>query len=218
MLRRLCLPNRPLHVEAALSHLKSSDPILARVIDDVGPYTLKPHRNGFGMLVRSILSQQISMAAARSIRMRLEKLAGTKRLTPHIIGRFDIEHLRSVGISPQKAGYLVDLARKSLDGTIRFGTLSRKSDEEIIETLTQVKGIGVWTAQMFLIFSAGRLDVFPYDDLGVRVAIKELYRLRNLPDKTKAHRIAQPWRPYASVASWYCWRYLDLKKRIAAGA
>jgi DNA-3-methyladenine glycosylase II len=204
-------------MELALNHLKSQDPILGRVIDDVGPYTLKPQRNGFDMLVRSILSQQISMAAARSIRLRLEALAGTKRLTPEIIGRFDALQLRSVGISPQKAGYLLDLVRKSLDGTIRFRTLLRKSDEEIIETLTQVKGIGVWTAQMFLIFSAGRLDVFPHDDLGVRAAIKDLYRLRKLPDKSRAHRIAAPWRPYASVASWYCWRYLDRKKTIAAG-
>ena len=203
-------------MELALNHLKSNDPILARVIADVGPYTLKPHLNGFDMLVRSILSQQISMAAARSIRARLETLVGTKRLTPQIIGRFNIEQLRSVGVSPQKAGYLVDLARKSLDGTIRFRTLSHKSDEEIIATLTQVKGIGVWTAQMFLIFSAGRLDVFPHDDLGVRIAIKDLYRLRSLPDKAKAHRIAAPWRPYASVASWYCWRYLDRKKTLAA--
>jgi DNA-3-methyladenine glycosylase II len=201
-------------MEIALSHLKSNDPVLARVIDDVGPYTLKPQRNGFDMLVRSILSQQISMAAARSIRGRLETLAGTKRLTPEIIGRFDAQQLRAVGVSPQKAGYHVDLARKSQDGTIRFGSLARMSDEEIIEKLTQVKGIGVWTAQMFLIFSAGRLDVFPHDDLGVRVAIKELYRLRKLPDKAKAHRIARPWRPYASVASWYCWRYLDRKKTI----
>jgi DNA-3-methyladenine glycosylase II len=216
MLRRLRLPNPCLYVEAALNHLKSNDPILGRVIDDVGPYTLKPQPGGFNMLVRSILSQQISMAAARSIRMRLETLAGTKRLSPEIIGRFDALQLRSVGISPQKAGYLVDLARKSLDGTIRFRTLSRKSDDEIIETLTKVKGIGVWTAQMFLIFSAGRLDVFPHDDLGVRVAIKDLYRLRSLPDKTKAHRIARPWRPYASVASWYCWRYLDRKKAVNA--
>jgi DNA-3-methyladenine glycosylase II len=204
-------------LEIALNHLRSNDPILGRVIADVGPYTLKPQRNGFGMLVRSILSQQISMAAARSIRTRLETLAGTKRLTPEIIGRFNIEQLRSVGVSPQKAGYLVDLAQKSLDGTIRFRTLSRKTDEEIIETLTQVKGIGVWTAQMYLIFSAGRLDVFPHDDLGVRMAIKDLYRLRQLPDKVKAHRIAAPWRPYASVASWYCWRYLDHKKKMRTG-
>jgi DNA-3-methyladenine glycosylase II len=170
------------------------------------------------MLVRSILSQQISMAAARSIRMRLETLAGTKRLTAEIIGRLTVDELRSVGISSQKAGYILDLARKTVDGTIRFRSFGRKSDEEVIAALTQVKGIGVWTAQMYLIFSAGRLDVFPHDDLGVRVAIKELYRLPELPDKATSHRIATPWRPYASVASWYCWRYLDRKKALAAAA
>lgn len=203
-------------MEAALTHLRANDPVLARVIDDVGPYTLRPQRNGFGMLVRSILSQQISMAAARSIRMRLENRVGTKQLTPELISALTIDDLRSVGVSPQKAGYLLDLASKTAEGTIRFRTFSRKCDEDIIASLTQVKGIGVWTAQMYLIFSAGRLDVFPHDDLGVRMAIKELYRLRKLPDKERSHRIAKPWRPYASVASWYCWRYLDRKKTLAA--
>jgi len=199
-------------MEAALAHLRSNDPILARLIDDVGPFTLRPQRNGFGMLVRSILSQQISMAAARSIRMRLETLVGTKRLTAEIICRLTVDELRSVGISAQKAGYILDLAAKTVDGTIRFRSMGRKSDEQVIATLTKVKGIGVWTAQMYLIFSAGRLDVFPHDDLGVRVAIKDLYGLPALPDKQTSHRIATPWRPYASVASWYCWRYLDRKK------
>jgi DNA-3-methyladenine glycosylase II len=200
-------------MQAALTHLKTSDRIMGRLIDDVGPFTLKPQRGGFTMLVRSILSQQISTAAARSIRARLEALVGTRRLTAEIIGGLSINELRSIGVSSQKAGYLLDLAGKTLDGTLRFRTFSRKSDEEIIATLTQVKGIGVWTAQMYLIFSAGRLDVFPHDDLGVRVAIKDLYGLPDLPDKTTSHRIAAPWRPYASVASWYCWRHLDRKKQ-----
>jgi DNA-3-methyladenine glycosylase II len=199
----------------AILHLKTNDPVLARVIDDVGPFTLVPQRSGFKMLVRSILSQQISMAAARSIRERLERQVGTKRLTPERISRLTLDELRSVGVSPQKAGYLLDLAQKTIDGTVCFRTFARKSDDEIIAALTAVKGIGVWTAQMFLIFSAGRLDVFPHDDLGVRVAIKDLYGLRSLPDKTTSQRIAAPWRPYASVASWYCWRYLDRKRALA---
>jgi DNA-3-methyladenine glycosylase II len=203
-------------MEEAIVHLKTSDPVIARVIDEVGPYTLRPQRNGFAMLVRSILSQQISMAAARSIRERLEALVGTKRLTPAAISRLRLDELRSVGVSPQKAGYLLDLARKTMEGAVRFRTFSRKSDDEIITALTAVKGIGVWTAQMFLIFSAGRPDVFPHDDLGVRVAIKELYGLPELPDKSTSQRIAKAWRPYASVASWYCWRYLDRKKALAA--
>jgi DNA-3-methyladenine glycosylase II len=200
-------------MEAAIAHLKANDTTLAPLIDAVGPFTLKPERNGFMMLVRSILSQQISLAAARSIRTRLETLVGTRRFTPEIISRLTIDQLRSVGVSAQKANYLLDLAGKTLDGTIRFRTLSRQSDDEIIATLTQVKGIGVWTAQMFLIFSAGRLNVFPHGDLGVRVALKELYTLPELPDKATGERIAAPWRPYASVASWYCWRYLDRKKQ-----
>ncbi len=97
-------------------------------------------------------------------------------------------------------------------GSLRLNTLARLNDEEVIEALIQVKGIGVWTAQMFLIFSLGRLDVFPHDDLGVRVAIRNLYGLSDLPDKAASHRIAAPWRPYASVGAWYCWRSLDLGK------
>jgi len=204
-------------MQVALDHLKASDQILGRVIDEVGPFTLKPQRNGFAMLVRSILSQQISLAAARSIRTRLEVHVGTSHLTPEIVSHLTVDELRSVGVSTQKAGYLLDLAKKTLDGAIRFRGFSKKTDDEIIDTLTQVKGIGVWTAQMFLIFSAGRQDVFPHGDLGVRVAIKELYRLGELPDKATSQRIAAPWRPYASVASWYCWRHLDRKKQAPIG-
>jgi DNA-3-methyladenine glycosylase II len=174
---------------------------------------LKPSRHGFRMLVRSILSQQISMSAARSIRRRLEKHLGTTRFTAAMVARMSPAQLRSLGVSPQKAAYLRDLARKTVEGQIRFQRFHRLTDEEIIEELTQVKGIGRWTAQMFLIFSAGRLDVFPHDDLGVRTAIRNLYGLPELPDKETSHRIAQRWRPYCSVASWYCWRSLELERR-----
>jgi DNA-3-methyladenine glycosylase II len=104
------------------------------------------------------------------------------------------------------------------DGTVDLRQIGRLSDERIVEQLTQVKGIGRWTAQMFLIFSLGRLDVFPHDDLGVRTAIRNRYGLDDLPDKQTAITIAAPWRPYASVASWYCWRTLDLDRKMNNGA
>jgi DNA-3-methyladenine glycosylase II len=112
----------------------------------------------------------------------------------------------------------LDLARKSLDGTVRLDRMGRLSDEAVIEMLTQVKGIGRWTAEMFLIFSLGRLDVMPVDDLGVRSAIKDLYGLGELPGKNKCLEIAAPWRPYATIGSWYCWRSLDLKRNVRAVA
>ena len=144
------------------------------------------------MLVRSIISQQISTGAARSIRGRLQELAGPEGLKAGNLARFTADQLRSVGLSPQKASYLADLAGKVNDGTVELRQIGRLPDERVVEQLTQVKGIGRWTAQMFLIFSLGRLDVFPHDDLGVRTAIRNRYRLADLPDKATAFAIAGP--------------------------
>jgi DNA-3-methyladenine glycosylase II len=178
----------------------------------VGPFTLKPRRDRFRTLVGSIISQQISGKAAASIHARLKQRVAPERISPESLIRLSPDELRKVGISPQKAKYLLDLATRVASGELRLQRLSQMEDEEVIEALIQVKGIGVWTAQMFLLFSLGRLDVFPHDDLGVRVAIRNLYGLDDLPDKHISHRIATPWRPYASIATWYCWRSLDLKQ------
>lgn len=199
------------YADQAVRHLRAGDRVMGRLIDEVGPFRLKPQRNGFSMLVRSILSQQISMSAARSIRTRLETMVGTRRFTPDHIRPLSVQQLRSVGISAQKASYLLDLAEKAANKSVRFRNFRRLDDEAIIDELIQIKGIGRWTAQMFLIFSLGRPDVFPHDDLGVRSAIRNLYGLKSLPDKATCDRIAAPWRPYATVASWYCWRSLDKK-------
>lgn len=192
-------------------HLQVADPVMAAIIDAVGPFTLRLERDRFVMLVRSIISQQISTSAARSIRRRLQELAPDMR--SETLAQFSMGQLRSVGLSPQKASYITDLAHKVSDGAVDLRQIGRLSDERIVEQLTQVRGIGRWTAQMFLIFSLGRLDVFPHDDLGVRTAIRNRYGLDDLPDKQTAHAIAAPWRPYASVASWYCWRTLDLDRK-----
>ncbi|MBM3831919.1 MAG: DNA-3-methyladenine glycosylase 2 family protein [Verrucomicrobia bacterium] len=200
---------QPVQVETGLTYLRNADSILATVIDRVGPFTLRVHRNRFGSLVRSIISQQISGSAARSIGLRLERLLAPERITPETLSRLNPRQLRQAGVSPQKSGYLLDLANKVLNGEVTLKGLSRRTDEEIVRDLVQVKGIGVWTAQMFLIFSLARMDVFPHEDLGIRVALRNLYRLKDLPDKTVSYRIANRWRPYATLASWYCWRSLD---------
>ena len=199
-------------VETACAHLQRRDPVMRRLIHQVGPFTLRPQPDRFGMLVRSIISQQISVAAARSIRRRLDELIAPDTLTPEVLLELSPAELRTAGLSLQKAKYLHDLALKVNTGQIQLRTIGRHSDEMIIQQLIQVKGIGRWTAQMFLIFALGRPDIFPEDDLGVRSAIRQLYELADLPDQLTCRQIAQPWRPYASVASWYCWRSLELPK------
>ncbi len=179
------------------------------VIRRAGPFKMRLHRNRFRALVFSILGQQISGKAAAAIRARLIDYLKPERISPESIARLTAEELRTIGASSQKARYLLDLANRVNEGNLRLDLVSRMRDEEVIEALTEVKGIGLWTAQMFLIFSLGRLDVFPHDDLGVRSAIRNLYGLDELPNKELSDRIATPWRPYASVASWYCWRSLE---------
>lgn len=204
-------------INKALRHLRSSDPVMRDVIRRVGPFRMRLERDRFRMLVRSIISQQISTSAARSIRLRFEALVHPEEPTPQNVAGLSVEELRSAGVSPQKAGYLLDLATRVTADEVRLRDIGRLSDEKVIAELTQIKGIGRWTAQMFLMFSLGRLDVFPHDDLGVRSAIRNLYGIDELPDKTTSHQIAEPWRPYASVASWYCWRSIELEPERALG-
>ena len=198
---------------AAARHFRKVDPVIHGVFKQVGPCTLKPQRDRFGMLVRSIISQQISTSAARSIRAKLEALIAPERVSPEVLSRLTFEQLRSAGLSSQKATYLHDLAAKAADGTVQLKLIGRRKDEEVIEELIQVKGIGRWTAQMFLIFSLGRPDVFPPDDLGIKVALRNLYGLAELPTKAEAHALAAPWTPHSTFATWYLWRSLDLAKK-----
>ena len=200
-------------IQSARRHLRAADPVMKAMIDAVGPYTLRFERDRFAMLVRSIVSQQISTIAARAIRKRLMDLVGPDGLTAGNLARFNTDEFRSVGLSSQKASYVANLTVKVNDGTVDLRQIGRLSDQAVVDSLTRVKGIGRWTARMFLIFSLGRPDVFPHDDLGVRTAIRDRYGLDDLPDKTTSHSIAAPWRPYASVASWYCWRSLDLARK-----
>ncbi|HXY35236.1 MAG TPA: DNA-3-methyladenine glycosylase [Planctomycetaceae bacterium] len=196
---------------AAVAHLRASDPVMGQIIASVGPFGLKPMRNRFHALVRSIISQQISSKAAASIRQKLETIVEPYGgMTPESLLHLSTAQMRKAGLSPQKQAYLRELARRVHKREVRLERLHHLSDEDVIAELIQVKGIGRWTAQMFLIFTLGRADVFPHDDLGVRAAIKRFYGLDELPDKETSHRIAAAWRPYATVASWYCWRSLSL--------
>lgn len=201
----------PQNISSAVRHLRRRDRVLRGVIERVGPCRMKLDRRRFRMLARSIIWQQISGLAARSIWKKLETLIDSPHVTPERLIKFTPEQLRTAGVSPQKADYLLDLSHKVLDGSVRLPRLTRLPDDDVIEELTQIKGIGVWTAQMFLMFSLGRLDVLPHQDLGIRTAIRNLYGLDDLPGKDECHEIARPWRPFATVACWYSWRSLELK-------
>ena len=194
-------------------HFNAADPILAKVIKQVGPVTLKPQRKRFQTLVQSIISQQISTGAARAIRLRLETRLEPEGIRPETISRLSVEQLREIGLSRPKAGYMLDLAQKCGDGTVPLSRLARMSDERVIEQLIQVKGIGRWSAQMFLIFSLGRPDVFPLDDLGIRTAIARLYNFTEAHGKQHYLEVGDRWKPYATIGSWYCWRFLDLNRK-----
>ena len=209
------------HIKAARLHLRKSDPKLGAIIKAVGPFTTKARRDRLGTLVRSIISQQIATAAARAIQGRLETAIVENRKTAPKRGHpycaktllsFSIDELREVGLSRQKATYIQSLAQHVVDGDVDLSKVGRLDDEAVIETLIQVKGIRRWTAQMFLIFSLARMDVLPVDDLGIKTAVKNTYGLAELPNKKEMEKIAEPWRPYASIASWYMWRSLEIEK------
>jgi DNA-3-methyladenine glycosylase II len=203
-------------IDEGTRHIGRADPVMRRLIRTCPPVTsLRLQRNRFATLVHSILSQQISVHAARSIRTRLLDLSGG--ITPERIDRLHPARLRTIGVSGPKVDYMKDLARKVRSGEVPLSRIGRLTDDAVVETLVQVRGIGVWTAQMFLIFSLGRLDVFPHEDHAVRSAIRNLYGLDELPNQETAFRIAEPWRPYATIASWYCWRSHELNGRTGGG-
>jgi DNA-3-methyladenine glycosylase II len=193
--------------EAAVTHLRTVDPLMCAWIERAGPCLLTRRQDRFGALVRAILAQQISAHVANVIRKRIIALCAPDPISPAALLRIGEQGLRSAGCSRQKIAYLLDLSDKVQSGALPLNQLGRFADEVIIERMIAVKGIGVWTAQMFLIFSLGRPDVFPHGDLAVRTALQKIYKLRKLPDKARMNKIADRWRPFASVGSWYCWRW-----------
>lgn len=194
---------------SAQRHLARRDPILKSLIAAVGPCTLQCNSDRFAMLAGSILSQQISTKAAQTIRGRLLEALGPDGLTPAGLRGLSDEQLRAAGVSANKAKSLRDLAGRVHGKELDLADLHDASDEEVIARLIPVRGIGVWTAQMFLIFSLGRPDVLPTADLGLRVGVQKQYGLAEPPGKDDLEGLAEPWRPYRSVATWYFWRSLS---------
>ena len=194
----------------AVNHLKQSDPVLRAIIERVGPCRMEFGVPEFCSLAEAIVYQQLNGKAAVTIFSRFAALAG-EPLTPEGILKLSDEQLRRVGLSKQKSAYLKDLAAKTAAGLLDFARLPELTDEEVIQHLTQVKGIGVWTAHMFLMFSLRRPNVLPTGDYGVQMAIRKHYKKRKLPKPKDMEKIAKAWEPYRSVACWYMWRSLDIK-------
>jgi DNA-3-methyladenine glycosylase II len=194
----------------ATNHLKKSDPVLRAIIERVGPCRMEFGPAEFCSLAEAIVYQQLNGKAAVTIWNRFAAAAGDP-VTPEGILKLSDEQLRAVGLSKQKSGYLKDLAAKTAAGLLDFSTLPDLSDDQVIQHLTQVKGIGVWTAHMFLIFSLRRPNVLPTGDYGVKMAVKKHYKKRKLPKPKDMEKIARAWEPYRSIACWYMWRSLDIK-------
>ena len=196
---------------AGLAHLRRADPVLAALIARVGPYRLQQRRVGthYDALVRSIVYQQLSGKAAGTILRRFCELYPRNRPTAALVLDTDDALMRGAGLSRQKLGYLRDLSHRVASGTLPLAHLGRLPDDAIIEHLVQVKGIGKWTAQMFLMFRLGRPDVLPDLDLGIQNAIHKAYGLQARPTPKDVLRIGERWRPHATMASWYLWRSLE---------
>ena len=194
----------------AVRHLKKADPILCAIIERIGPYRIEYDEPRFHSLAEAIVYQQLNGRAAFTIFKRLTDLAGDP-LTPEGILKLTEAQMRGVGLSKQKLSYLRDLAEKAHSGQVDFARLPDLPDDEVIKQLTQIKGIGVWTAHMFLMFALRRPNVLPTGDYGVQMAIRKHYRKRKLPKPKDMEKIAKSWEPYRSVACWYLWKSMDTK-------
>ena len=189
------------------------DPILGKIIDNVGDYSLKRRNHHFAVLVESIISQQLATKAAEAIFRRFTKIYPKFPTATQILATRRSK-LRKTGISGMKIDYLKDLARNIEDGKLKIKSLPKMSDEQVIEQLTQIKGIGRWTAEMFLIFSLGRQDVLPVHDLGLRKGVQFAFSLSQLPKPKEVEKLRERWKPYRSIATWYLWKSLQKFDKI----
>ena len=194
--------------QTAIEHLRKADRRWHPIIERVGPCKLRPVKDRFPILVRAIIGQQISTKAAQSINRKLLDLAGEPPRPEALLSLGD-DRLRTCGLSGQKASYILNLSEHVATGRLPLARIGRLSDEEIITRMTEVKGIGRWTAEMFLIFALNRPDVLPVHDLGIRVGLRDFHALPDLPKPRECHPLCEPWRPYRSVAMWYFWRHID---------
>jgi DNA-3-methyladenine glycosylase II len=200
---------------AAVAHLEAADPVLARLVAALGPPNVRHEPNYFAALVGAILGQQISVSAANAIRARLAARIGADvPLSPTALLALTDDDLRAIGLSRAKALYVADLANQVASGAVDLATIDQLPDEEAIVQLTRVKGIGRWTAEMFLIFSLGRPDVLPVDDLGFRAGVRRHYGLDALPTAAALRTLAELWRPYRTFGTWYLWRSASVDPQI----
>ena len=196
-------------MQKAIRHLQAADPVMGGIIERVGAYRIQFREPAFETLVRSIVYQQLSGRVAQVIFGRLVAALPAGVLTPEAVLVLRPAKMRALGLSKQKTAYIRDLARLTRNGELDFQALPELADTEVIERLTQVKGVGVWTAHMFLIFALRRTNVLPSGDLGIRSAIRKAYGLAELPKPAEIETIGERWQPYCSVAAWYLWRSLD---------
>lgn len=204
-------PNRENDIATAEKALSKSDPVIAALIARFGPCTITPHTNYYSQLLRSIIGQQLSVKAAATIYGRFLELFNSDLPTPEQILAIDNEKMRAVGCSYAKINYIKDLAQHIIDGRLDLDHIATLPNDVVIEQLVAVKGIGEWSAHMFMMFSLGRLDILPTGDLGVRKGMMQEYGLAELPKPVEMHKIAleNGWTPYQSIASWYLWESLD---------
>ncbi len=195
--------------------MRRKDPVLAKVIGSIGPILFKLDIDHYEAIVGSIIYQQLAGSAARAILNRFKELYDGRLPSPREYLSTDMDKLRSTGLSPQKISYIKDLAERLLDGRLDLKHLETLSDEEAMRELDAVRGIGRWTAEMFLLFKLGRTDVLPVDDLGLRKAAKKIYRLRKLPTRKRFEELAVKWHPYSSISTLYLWRSTE-KRDIPA--
>jgi DNA-3-methyladenine glycosylase II len=193
----------------AIRHLQAADPVMGSLIERVGAYRIRFREPGFETLVKSIVYQQLSGRVAQVIFSRLVAAVPGGLLTPKSVLALRPAKMRKLGLSKQKTLYIRDLARLTRDGAVDFAGLRTLPDAEVIERLTKVKGVGVWTAHMFLIFALRRTNVLPSGDLGIRAAIRKAYGFEELPNPAEIEALGQRWHPYCTVAAWYLWRSLE---------
>ena len=198
-------------LKKGVEHLAAVDPVLKKIIDDAPLPNFTPHKNYYQELVESIVSQQLSVKAAATILKRFKSLFMSDFPAPDEILDEEIETFRSVGLSRQKASYIRDLAERVIDGSVKFDHLDSLTNQEVIDELIRVKGVGLWTVHMFLMFCMGRLDVLPSGDLGIKNGIYKLYELEEKPKPEEIEAVARvnSWAPYETIASWYIWHSLD---------
>jgi DNA-3-methyladenine glycosylase II len=199
---------------SAVRHLRRADPVLAAVVARHGPHRFELRTDGshFDAIARAIVSQQLSVKAASTIHGRFRALYDGAGGTPDVVARIPERRLREAGLSWQKISYIQDLARRVTSGELELERIHEMPDDELVARLTAVKGVGVWTAQMFLMFRLGRPDVLPVLDLGIQKAVQRAYGLRKRPSHRQMEKIGKAWAPYRTIACWYLWRSLDQPK------